>query len=282
MNIARIERRLEEQTGSSWTIGVSTLLSPHDPAQGIIDLLDVTEGLGRVEIALARQLDDEKRAVDRLTDLKEKHDIQYSVHAPFLYDDLAHPRDSVRKLYVDEGKKAIDLATRIGALHTVFHPGELFFRQNLPPVELFESFKISRENYVSNSLKSLTTLSEYASDHGVNPLIENLPHGLCDGPEEIRYLLSRLDNFNFLLDIGHANISRTLDQLLELEPRYFHFNDNDGEEDDHRRLGEGTIDFDLLLDRLRGYAGDKTIIFELYSLEDVLASLEALENLLES
>lgn len=280
MNITRLEQRLEEQTGSSWTIGVSTLLSPHDPAKGIIDLLDITKGLSRIEIALARQLDDEDEAADRLTGLKKKHDLQYSVHAPFLYDDLAHPKDSVRKIYVDEGRKAIDLATKIGALHTVFHPGELFFRQNLPPVELFESFRISRENYVSNSLKSLTTLSEYASGHGVTLLVENLPHGLCDGPEEMRYILSRLDNSSFLLDIGHANISGTLDQLLDLEPRYFHFNDNDGVEDDHRRLGEGTIDFDLLFERLRGYGGNKTIILELYSLEDVLASLEVFENTL--
>lgn len=282
MNIATLETKLKEEYDLDWTIGISTLLSPHDPVEGINKLIEADLEPGRIEIALAKQLDDEEKIIKRLKKLKRKKDLRYSVHTPFLYDDLAHPKDRIRQIHLDEGRKAIDLAARLEARHIVFHPGEFFFRQNLPPLELFKPFRNSRESYLKNSEKSLTSLSRHGSSLGVNLLIENLPHGLCDRPEEIKYLLPKIENSNFILDIGHANISGSLKELLDLEPGYFHFNDNNGKTDNHRRLGKGSIDLRWLISRLRDYGGDKTIIFELYSLEDVLSSLETFEDALES
>lgn len=282
MNISNLEKKLETETGSDWTIGVSTLLSPYDPAKGVADLMEANIGLERIEIALAGQLDNEERTGKRLAELRNNYDLQYSVHAPFLYDDLAHPKDAIREIFVDEGVKAVDLAARIGARHVVFHPGEFFFQQNLPSLELFDPFRKTREDYLRNSLRSLTTLSDYGSSHGVDLLIENLPQGLCDRPEEMNYLLSRIENSSFVLDIGHANISDSLEELLDLQPQYFHFNDNDGKEDGHRALGKGTINLDRVFTRLREYKGGKTIILELYSIEDVIASLGVFRESLEA
>ena len=281
MNILELERQLKEKTKINWTIGVSTLLSPRDPAKGIRELLEELDGLRRIEIALAKQLDEEEETVKQLINLREKHGLDYSVHTPFLYDNLAHPKKQLRQIHVEEGKKAIDLAARLKARYVVFHPGELFFRNNLPPVEVFKSFKRPRESYLESSLESFQTLSSHGASLGVNMLIENLPHGLCDRAEELEYLLSNIDNSSFILDIGHANISRSLEELLELKPQFFHFNDNDGKVDDHRQMGKGAINLTYLLNRMASYDGDKTIIFELYSLEDVLGSLRALENYLE-
>jgi len=280
VNIASLENKLREETGSDWTIGISTLLSPYNPVKGVNELLEADLNLGRIEIALVRQLENEDRVVEKLVELGKKHDMLYSVHTPFLYDDLAHPKKRVRGVYVDEGKKAIDFAASIEASRVVFHPGEFFFRQNLPPLELFEPFKKSRRSYLKRSLKSLRKLSTHGSSRGVKLLIENLPHGLCNRSEDLEYLLSRVENSNFIMDIGHANVSDSFEELIELKPRYFHFNDNNGEVDDHRPLGEGNIDLSFLMTQLKGYGGDKTIIFELYSLEDVLASLEVFENIL--
>lgn len=281
LNIASLEEKLEAATGSNWTLGVSTLISPDDPVKGVNEILETNVGFQRIEVALAKQLDDEERCVNQLIELRRKHNLRYSVHSPFLYDDLAHPKEEIRKINVSEGRKAIDLAARIGARHAVFHPGDLYYRQNLPSMEVFEPFRKPREKYLRSSLQSLTTLTEHATSHGVVPLIENLSSGLCDRPEEVRYLLSRLENSKFLLDIGHANISGTLEELLELNPQYFHFHDNDGEGDDHSPLGKGTIDPDKLFDRLMDCEGKKTILFEHYSLEDVLTSLDVLKKYLE-
>ena len=111
--------------------------------------------------------------------------------------------------------------------------------------------------------------------------MENLPSGLCDKPNEVEDLLSRLTTAEFLLDIGHANVSGTLDELIGLHPRFFHFHDNGGEDDSHGTLGEGTINLARLLKKLKGYDSSKTIIFELYSIEDVLSSLQYFKSSLE-
>ena len=278
MNLAVLEKKLRSETGYNWTIGLSTLISPHDPASGVEEILSAGVGVRRIEIALAKQLEKEENTVSKLRRLKEENDLIYSVHAPFLYDNLAHPKDRIREIYVEEGVKAIDLAASIGAHQTVFHPGELFFRNNLPPLEVFKPFRKSRESYLKSSLASLRKLAKHGSRKEVNLLVENLPHGLCDRSDEISYLLSRLQGSEFILDIGHANISESLEELLGLEPKYFHFNDNDGESDEHLPLGKGNINIEKLMDLLQGYPGDKTIILELYSLDDLLASLEVLKK----
>lgn len=282
LNIANLEKKLESETGTSWTLGVSTLLSPGNPVKAINKIVEANLNFQRIEISLPERPDDEKRVANQLTKERKKNNLEYSVHTPFLYDNLAHPKESVREIYVDEGIKAIDLAARIGAGHVVFHPGVLFYRRNLPPLDVFESFRKSREVYLENSLRSLTEISGYATSQNIATLIENLPHGLCDRPEDVKFLLSKLENSNFLLDIGHANISDSLEDLLELNPQYFHFHDNDGKKDNHEQLGKGTIDLDWLIARLSNSGGSKTIIFELYSLDDVLSSLENLEKSLES
>lgn len=281
MNIANLEKKLESETGTSWTLGVSTLLSPGHPVKAINKIVEADVSFQRIELSLPKNLEDGKRVVNQLIEIRKKHNLVYSLHSPFLYDNLAHPKESIREIHVDEGRKAIDLAANIGAGHVVFHPGVLFYRQNLPPLEVFDSLRKPREVYLKNSLRSLAALSEYAASQNIIPLIENLSHGLCDRPEDVKFLLSKIENSNFLLDIGHANISDSLEELLELNPQYFHFHDNNGKKDEHEKLGKGTIDLDRLIARLSNSGESKTIIFELYSLEDVFSSLDYLAKALE-
>ncbi|MBS3787588.1 sugar phosphate isomerase/epimerase [Candidatus Bipolaricaulota bacterium] len=281
MNIAQLQQEMEDTLGSELTLGVSTLTYPHDPVQATEEFLEAGLEPHRVEIALAKPLENPGKAIQELRALKNKHELAYSVHVPFFYDDLAHPEEAIRKVYVDFARDSIDMASELGARHVVVHPGGRYFDQVLPPEEALEPLKVPREEYVRNSLRSLNTLSEYAYSCGVELLIENLAGGLCDNPEEVDHLISPWPNASFLLDTGHGNVSGTLHELLELKPLYFHFHDNSGEEDDHGKLGEGNIDLARLLDQLRDYGGKKTIILELYSLEDVIGSLNTMEEALQ-
>ena len=278
MKIETLTRKIKSKYNLDWTLGASTLPYPHDPIEGVKKFLEADIDINRFEIAIAQPLDDQKKTAEELRRLGQENDLEYSVHTPFLYDDLAQPHKSVRKVYTDEGKNAIDLASEIDGNHVVFHPGRLFFRQTLPDISAFKPLRNSRKSYLESSLESLTKLSEYAKPRGVKILVENLPFGLCKSPDDVNYLLSRLDNADFLLDVGHANISGTLKELLALQPQFFHFSDNDGENDQHVQLGKGTVDLDLLLERMLHYDGDKTIIFELYSIDDVVKSLETFER----
>ncbi|MBS3765991.1 sugar phosphate isomerase/epimerase, partial [Candidatus Bipolaricaulota bacterium] len=229
------------------------------------------------EIALGKPLENQEEVNQKLIELKEEHGLSYSVHVPFLYDDLAHPEEGIRKAYVDLARDSIDSAVQLGANHLVVHPGDRFFDRVLPPSEALDPLKIPREAYIRNSLRSLSALSEYALPREVDLLVENLAGGLCDAPEEVERLVSPWPNTSFLLDTGHGNVSGTLYELLELEPQYFHFHDNSGDEDGHLSFGRGTIDIGRLLSKLKNYGEEKNIIIELYSLEDVLNTMNVLK-----
>ncbi len=281
MNITRIEDSIRENFGSKWTLGASTLPFPHDPVKGVRELLNADIQLNRIEIALAEPLGENNNTVKELNRLKEKHDLEYSVHVPFLYDDLAHQHEPIRRVFIEEAKKAIELARRIGAGGVVLHPGYLFIRNTLPEIPALEPLQYPRKSYLQNSLQSLQELSEYSLALDLKLLVENLPAGLCDEAGEVRKVISSLDNAEFLLDIGHANVSGTMNDLLNLEPRFFHFHDNGGAEDSHEKLGAGTVDLKGLLEKLKEYRTEKTIIFELYTVSDVLSSLNTFKNTLD-
>ncbi len=274
MKVSKIEDRVYETLGSRWRIGASTLPYPHDPVKAVKELLGAGIGLKRMEIALAEPLERPENTAEKLNGLKHRYGLRYSVHAPFLYDDLAHPHQGLRGIYVDEAKRAIDFAANIDARTVVLHPGHLSIRRALPPASALEPLYKPRKNYLQNSRQSLEALAEHALPRKTKLLVENLPSGLCEGQEDVQYLLSSLENAEFLLDTGHANVSGALAELLDLRPKYFHFHDNDGKNDQHLQLGEGTIDLTRLVTKLKGYEGGRTVIFELYSVEDVLNSLE--------
>lgn len=279
MNIPRIETKLEEKFGFEATIGVSTLSYPANPVKAIKEFLEAEVGLRRFEITLGKPLENREKTIKELNSLSQEEGLEYSAHVPFLYDDISHPHPGIREVYVDEAKRTIDLTAEIGANRVVVHPGDRFFDSILPPNETLESLKVPRESYLCNSRESLQTLGKYAGSRGVTLLIENLASGLCDLKEEMRETLASTPNSEFLLDIGHANVSGTMDGLMKLEPRYFHFHDNNGEEDSHQALGEGTLDVASLLSKLVRFPGEKIIIIELYGLKDLLNSLEKLQSI---
>lgn len=282
MNIPQIEKGLKDKFGFKATIGASTLTYPGDPIKAINEFLEAEIGLSRFEITLGKPLENREETIRELKNLSQEEGLEYSAHVPFLYDDISHPHPGIRGVYVDEAKRTIDLAAEIGANRVVVHPGDRFFDSILPPNETLESLKVPRESYLRNSRESLQTLGKYAGSRGVTLLIENLASGLCDLKEEMRETLASTPNSEFLLDIGHANVSGTMDGLMKLEPRYFHFHDNNGEEDSHLELGAGTIELNRLIRKASEYNSQKTLIFELYSVNALRKSLKSLERALEA
>lgn len=279
MNIPQIEKKMENKFGFEATIGASTLTYPGNPVKAINEFLGAGIGLDRYEITLGKPLDNREKAMEKLKNLSQEEQLEYSAHVPFLYDDIAHPHPGIREVHVNEAKRTIDLAAEIGANRVVVHPGDRFFDSILPPNETLDSLKVPREKYLRNSRESLQTIGNYARSQGITLLVENLARGLCDLREEMKETLASTPNSEFLLDIGHANVSGTTDELLNLEPEFFHFHDNGGEEDSHSELGQGTIDLKKLLKELAQYPGEKTLVFELYRLEDLMNSLEKLQSI---
>ncbi|MBS3812495.1 sugar phosphate isomerase/epimerase [Candidatus Bipolaricaulota bacterium] len=274
-----IEQEVSRRFNRHWNMGVSTLMYPHDPVRAINEIFETGLGLNRIEIGLGKPLE-ENEALDDLSRLKESRDIDYSLHVPFLFDDIAHPHPAVRRAFVDEALNSIDLAVEVGAEDLVIHPGYLALNQSLPDVKALNYLKQPREQYLENSISSLKDIARYNRSHDVTLFVENLPFGLCDTLPELKRVLNEVDGMSFILDVGHANVSSSLEDFLELEPSYLHLHDNLGSEDEHLRLGAGNLDFQNLFSRVLQQEGEKKMTLELYTVDDVVDSLELIKTVL--
>ena len=78
--------------------------------------------------------------------------------------------------------------------------------------------------------------------------------------------LCREKGFDVLIDIGHANANswdiRRLIHDLKSQIRAFHLHNNDGVNDLHNRLGNGTIDFAELMPYIRSEVPEADLIIE--------------------
>jgi L-ribulose-5-phosphate 3-epimerase len=100
-------------------------------------------------------------------------------------------------------------------------------------------------------------LVELAERHQVNLALENLRR-----PEYLEWLFSRIDSerLGFCYDSGHANCyGRGRDLLTQYGAKLMalHLHDNDGISDSHQIPGAGTIDWEILMAKIRqtGYSG---------------------------
>lgn len=271
-NIAKIEQLAKDRLGQEWEIGISTLTYPHDPVRAIKELFEAEIAIEHIELIFGRRVKF-GRYIETLLELKEKHDLKFSTHVPFLYDDLAHPHPEIRNVNLNEVRKTIELADLLGASWVVVHPGHLFFEDSQPRVDALDPLQETREFYIKNASSSITKLTDYSNSKDIDMCIENLP-SLGQDKKEIEKLIPNSSRAQFLMDFGHANIPETISDLLSLQPDHFHLHDNGGAKDQHLRLGSGNIDFKALFKTMSEYGSKKVIILELYRLTDIKKSLD--------
>lgn len=132
-----------------------------------------------------------------------------------------------------------------------------------------------RSVVLNHVINYLIRLCDYAYPRYI--MIENMPSSAEMGysPEEILYIIKKVnkDNIKFIMDTGHANVSEyEMDDYLNvLKDHLFHLhiNDNNGLRDEHKRIGEGNIDFKNFFSKLSSYQ-------ELYCLEILYNSYQDL------
>ena len=120
------------------------------------------------------------------------------------------------------------------------------------------------EKAMEKAKRSLSSIDRIASEYGVRIAVENMPSFpfmLGQTAEELNELIGTT-NLGFCLDIGHANTTGQLDELIkQFRDRLIniHIHDNRGEHDEHLTLGEGNIDFKGVISKLNGYSGNYVI-----------------------
>lgn len=207
-----------------------------------------------------------------LESMMKSYDLTYSIHAPFNDINIASLNESVREMSVIELIKIMNMASELDIKTVTIHPG-------------LYSLVVSglEERSVMAAKRSLRTLDRMAQECGVRLCVENMPgfrFFLGQTAEQMSELLEGT-NLPICLDIGHANTTGQLNEIIDtLGNRIMnvHIHDNDGKQDQHLTIGEGTVDFDDCLKRLSSYGG--RYIIECKTLESGSESQDRLSRLL--
>jgi sugar phosphate isomerase/epimerase len=201
-------------------------------------------------------------APDSLLRALEHCGLQIVCHLPdFLIK--ADQVPAVKAASVQEILKALDLASSLGALKAVLHPG---FVTGLGTFE--------RPRAGQLVIESLPVFVERAEDLGLCLCIENMwprANSLVD-PQDFEEVFARFPSLRLCLDTGHANIGafgkrKTLEFIRKFRYwlKHFHASDNLGKSDDHLPIGAGTVDFPAIAKALKEARYDGTVTFEIDS-----------------
>ncbi|MEA1930387.1 MAG: sugar phosphate isomerase/epimerase family protein [Euryarchaeota archaeon] len=188
----------------------------------------------------------ERTGLDReaITAALAENDIDCLVHLPFVDLDLGTPRNKVREGSIRELRACLDTAAALGAekavLHASTHATEPEWSQRRTKPRI---------------LASVRELEAYATAHGIELCVENLPDDVFS-IRTIDEVLAETDA-SLTVDTGHARVSGfsaadTAAFLDEHRERVSHVHVNDARQarDEHVPVGSGTTDFETIFGAL--------------------------------
>lgn len=188
---------------------------------------------------------------------------------------------SIRNASLEEVCRSLETAADLEAEKIVLHPSVI---SGLGPLVKAQAVAYAEE--------SLDTVLQLAGRLGLNICLENMfPRlGYMVAPQEFIPVLESYPEINLTIDTGHAfigkqNTSRILDFITQFPSRihHIHISDNHGRRDDHLPLGQGAIDFATVIRALQAHGYNGTMTLEIFTenRQDLVASREVIEKLLE-
>lgn len=251
-------------------IGVASPLfcaSPFLPmAEAISRHFELWEVLSEGEHRLDLVRDDLRHARDSLG-------LEFQVHAPMSDVNIGSVYEPMRRAAVDEIRRLFELSRQSDVQVVTVHPG---FVNGIAFLDRSRALEMTK--------RSVRELAPFAEEQGVVMALENLPANInatCTRADE---LLEVLDGTSAAIcfDMGHANTSGELDNMLKLAPRFrnVHLHNNDGKWDQHNILDDGTADLGKVMSVLKSsYTGN--LIIESTDLAPGVASRSILERFLD-
>jgi len=255
-------------------IGISNLGIFNKPFKFLEKLLEKLNGISALEVVddFPHRLN--KRRIAYIKDLSSSYGLRLVVHAPFNNINACAVNPSIRRASIKELSRCFTRASMLESELVVVHLGLD------SPISLFKpgfSWKVC--------IRSAKELLRLASQHGVQIAFENLTKGtgMLKNVEEVASLVKSVDGVKLSFDIGHANLVGQVRDFLE---RFLdimvhaHIHDNDGKQDLHLPVGEGTIDWSYALPMLKKIKGP--LIIEPLDFQGALRSFSNLSTLLQN
>lgn len=238
-------------------------------------------------ILFAMTEDELSKLMEELLKFKESLGIEYSVHLPFWWQNVAVPDKNVRKSSVKVMKDCIALTRILQPTHFVLHVFQGIFGRITKSLAEEGVKKKATEMVYNNACESIEEILSTLDDPA-QLCIENLLKS------NINYLVTLMEKYNtsFCYDIGHKYMA-DMDEISFLEtykdrikaihshniklvqldkgnPRIYKM-------DDHYSISEGPMDFDRVIRTLKKINYQNSLIVEVKRHEDAANSAEYLK-----
>ncbi|MWA14174.1 sugar phosphate isomerase/epimerase family protein [Streptomyces sp. BA2] len=200
----------------------------------------------------------------KLVEAAAVHGISPILHGNFRAP-LASEIPEVRAASLDYVRSEIDLAARIEASALVIHGGA--FVEPRPT-------KAHRDAALERFTSLLTVIEREAADKGVEVWLENLSYYPKFRPfsyvftreADFETVLDAIPQVKFVLDVGHANVNQSLAlpafEAFAPSIAALSLSNNEGTQDAHLALGDGTLSVRELTDAIRAQNWSGVIAFE--------------------
>ncbi len=190
--------------------------------------------------------------------------------------DLASDYDFIRHAWINEAKREIRTARKLGIDLINFHA-------NINGMFYGEKRKIVLDNLI----KSLREIASHANKSNITVMLENTP--LSNGihtVDEFKYIIDNVPGLSVHLDIPHAFTSGGMKSVIDYINTFsdkiihIHWHDNHGKKDEHLPIGDGLIDHQKAVKALKNIGYDRTITLEVFTSNiDAKSSANLLRNM---
>lgn len=253
-------------------VGVSMLYCLGEPFSRMVKRL-ATMNTKYIEILDDGTHDLDNKRIEMLKEAAKSYKLQYSLHAPFADINIGSPVKSMLNASIKRLKQSLANASALDAKMWVFHPAQ---RTGIGQFYPNADFK--------QMCKSIEELYTQAEEYGINMALENLPHKywfLMSTPQEFHRFYKETNlPIGITMDLGHANLEGQIEPFFnQLADKivHIHASNNDGSDDQHNGVNDGTIDYNWLAETLEKIGYDKSVIVE--SMRGVPESIAKLKQL---
>jgi sugar phosphate isomerase/epimerase len=250
------------------------MISVSSPAFSVMEFPDALETIAKRFQAwevVAEGRHDLREVEGKLAQLAPSYDLELSAHAPMSDINIGSLNERIHLAVMDELVHALEACRRLNMDVMTVHPAFM------TPLAF-----VSKERVKEVTRASLRRLDSLSQELGVKVALENMPRSpfsMATTPQALVGMIEGTE-LGICLDVGHANTMGLLPEFMALKPRLvnLHVHDNMGRYDEHLPIGDGTVDFDLVVSKLSDYGG--RFVIESRGVADALVSRDRLVAML--
>ncbi|KAF1081959.1 MAG: hypothetical protein GQF41_1599 [Candidatus Rifleibacterium amylolyticum] len=203
----------------------------------------------------------------------DSYNFRPSLHAPFMEQDIGSVNDGLQQRTYRRLQNTLDMAARLGSQRIVIHPGY----GDMPDDGEFMQ-------WLKRAGGLLRSLCQKACELGLQIAFENI---YDSNPERLYLLLDAAESecAGICFDTGHYNLFSPLPMQswfgrLGKNILVCHIHDNDRSGDQHLAIGDGSLDYNPLIEWYKQLDTDKKPVMTLEALNraDVITSVTRIKE----